>query len=117
MRARASTGDRGSATVLVVVHAAVLLVLGVALAAVVAVVHQHRVAQAAADLAALAGARADADGADGCGQASSIARANGAQVASCSVAEGGVRITVRVQPPSWPPGLPDLSADARAGPA
>lgn len=117
MRAIAAQDDHGSGTVLVVVHAAVLVVLGVAFAAVVAVVHHHRVAQAAADLAALAGARAAADGADGCARATTIARANGARRVSCSLSDQDVLIRVRVEPPSWPPGLPDLSADARAGPA
>lgn len=117
MRTLVARDDEGSATVLIVVHAAVLLVLGVAFAAVVALIHQHRVAQAAADLAALAGARADADGGNGCAQALAIAQANRARLSSCSAVDGDVRIRVLVSPPSWPPGLPDLSAQARAGPA
>lgn len=116
MRASSGREESGSATVLVVVHAAVLLLLGVAFSAVIALVHQHRVAQAAADLAALAGARANADGAGGCGQASAVARANRARLTACAVVDRDVRVTVHVDPPSWPVGLPDLSAQARAGP-
>ena len=51
-------GDQsGAATLLVMAMAGVLLLLGAALAVVTALVAAHRVAQAAADLAALAGAR------------------------------------------------------------
>lgn len=101
---------------LVVVHASVLLVLGVALSAVVAVVHQHRVAQAAADLAGLAAARTVAEGGDGCGAAAAIARANRARLSGCVVRGRDVRVQVRVRAPGWPPGLPDLRARSRAGP-
>ena len=114
---RGPTDERGAGTVLVVVHATVLLALGVALGAVAALVHQHRVAQAAADLAALAGARSVADGADGCGSAGTIARANRARLTGCRVVGHDVRVTVRVPPPAWSPWLPEMSAEARAGPA
>ena len=109
--------DSGSGTMLVVVQATVLLFLGVALAAVAAVVHQHRVAQAAADLSALAGARVLADGGHACAGADRIARANQAELDRCRVLGRDVRVRVRVPPPAWPPWLPDLPAEARAGPA
>ena len=49
--------QRGSATLLVLAMAGVLLLVGSALGVVAAMVRAHRVAQSAADLAALAGAQ------------------------------------------------------------
>lgn len=106
--------DRGSATVLVLVHLTVLLVLGAALGAVAAVVVRHRAAQAAADLAALAAATRSADG--GCAAATDVARANGARVTECLLVGPEAEVEVAVPPPAWPPGLPELTAEARAGP-
>ena len=108
--------ERGSGTVLVLVHAEVLLFLGVALSAVGGVILQHRAAGSAADLAALAGARTLADGGAGCAAATEIAAANRARLAGCSVEGREVTVRVVVPPPSWPPWLPNIAADARAGP-
>lgn len=70
--------EAGSATLLVVAMAGVLMVLGAAFAVVTAMAVAHRAAQSAADLAALAGARGAAAGGDGCTLATQIAAANGA---------------------------------------
>ncbi len=56
----------------------VLLLVGAALGVVAAMVHAHRVAQSAADLAALAAASAVGRGGDACAAAGRIAAANGA---------------------------------------
>lgn len=79
-----SRNERGSATVLVAVFCAVLLVvtlLGVALAGLVTA--RRRVASAA-DLAALAGAGAVQQGRPACGPAGIVAVANGARLVACT---------------------------------
>ena len=68
--------ESGSATLLVLAMAGVLMFLGAALAVVTAMVAAHRSAQAAADLSALAGARGVAEGRDGCASAAEVAAAN-----------------------------------------
>ena len=65
--------QRGAATPMVVACLSLLLALGAALGVVAAMVHDHRVAQSAADLAALAGAAALQRGDDGCAAAGSVA--------------------------------------------
>jgi secretion/DNA translocation related TadE-like protein len=95
----------------------VLLLVGAALGVVAAMVHAHRMAQSAADLAALAGAQAQARGRDPCSAAVSIATANGATIDSCVVAGRDVRVRVTVVGPHWLGQRHDLSAQARAGPA
>ena len=114
---RASRGSRGAATVLGVAMAGLLLLLGVALVELGAVVVAHRRAQAAADLAALAGASTRSDP---CAAAQRVARGNGAQLVSCTpeaaVAQPAVLVTVRVDAP---PGLDRgqlIEGHARAGP-
>ena len=83
--------QRGSATVLVVAVAGLLLVIGMALGVVGAMVRAHRVAQAGADLAALAGAHGLAVGRD-------------------------VVVTVVATGPHWLGQTADLTGEARAGP-
>lgn len=113
------TDQRGSATAM-----ASFVVCGVLVLALVAgwwagaVSLRHR-AGAAADLAALAGAQAWVTGSAPCPSARHVARANGADVASCRVvgssivvvAEATTQVSVLGQP--W-----TLTArrDARAGP-
>lgn len=116
MRPRGSRrrSARGAATVLGVAFAGLLLLLGVALVELTAVVAAHRRAQAAADLAALAGATSRAGP---CAAAGSVALANGARLTSCTPEGVGVLVSVRVD---TPPGLGRLlviEARARAGPA
>ena len=77
--------ESGSATLLVLAMAGVLMFLGAALAVVTAMVAAHRSAQAAADLAALAGARGVAEGRDGCASAAEVAAANRARLTHCPV--------------------------------
>jgi secretion/DNA translocation related TadE-like protein len=79
-------------------------------------VHAHRGAQSAADLAALAGAQAQARGGDACAAASTVATANGATVDSCTVDGFDVLLQVTVTGPHWLGQRHDLSAQARAGP-
>lgn len=78
------------AVLVVVGIAALLLVGGVARAT------GERV-RGAADLAALAGARAQADNADACAAARSSATANGAEVVACRVSGDEVEFVVTVE--------------------
>jgi secretion/DNA translocation related TadE-like protein len=110
-------GQRGSATLFAVAVVGLLALVGAALGVVGAMVHAHRVAQSAADLAALAGARAQARGGDPCAAATEIAQANGASVDSCAVEGYDVLLQVTVVGPRWLGQRHDLSAQARAGPA
>lgn len=107
-------GERGSATLFAVAVVALLMMVGAALGVVAAMVHAHRVAQSAADLAALAAAAATGDP---CGAATRIAEANGAGLDACQVEGPDVRVTVTVRGPHWLGQPHDLSAAARAGPA
>ncbi len=106
----------GAATVFAAVVAGVLLALGVGLGVVGAVVIDVRRAQAAADLAALAGAAAPSAGRDACGEVARVAGANGARVLSCSVAGPEVDVAVAVSGPRWLGLSVDPTARARAGP-
>ena len=110
--------DQGSATIWTLGVALLFLAATyVVLVVCVAVGARHR-AEAAADLAALAGAAAAQNGADGCASAATIAYANGASVTSCDLADDGT-VTVRVRvvaPPSvarWKTSA--VEATARAG--
>lgn len=109
--------ERGSVTLFAVGCLAVLLLIGSALGVVAALVHAHRLAQSAADLAALAGAVAVSRGQDPCLAGAEIAEANGGAVTSCRVAGRDVVIRVEVAGPHWLGQVADLGADARAGPA
>jgi secretion/DNA translocation related TadE-like protein len=109
--------EGGSATLLVVAMAGVLMLLGSALAVVAAMVVAHRAAQSAADLAALAGARDVAIGRDGCAGASQIADANGARLTHCTVSGRVVDVEVMVNGPHWLGQTADLAARSRAGPS
>lgn len=109
--------EGGSATLLVLAMAGVLLLVGAALGVVVAMVRAHRTAQSAADLAALAGAQALQRGGDPCGRAAEIATADGARLSGCSSRGSVVTVQVTVAGPHWLGQSADLSAEARAGPA
>jgi secretion/DNA translocation related TadE-like protein len=111
------SAERGAATVLVVAMAGVLLMVGAALGVAGAMVVAHRRAQAAADLAALAGAEALAQGNDGCVRAAGVAAANGASLTSCVPAGADVQVAVTVTGPHGLGQAADLAAEARAGPA
>ena len=116
---RSALPERGAATVLVVAMTGLLLLVGCAAGVVGAIVVAHRTAQAAADLAALAGAEAAVEhsGRDPCRTAADIASANGATLVRCTVDDTDVRVEVSVPGPRWLGQDRDLSAEARAGPA
>ena len=106
--------DDGAGTVLVIAMAGLLMFVLVGLAAVSGLVTAQRRAQAAADLAALAGASVGT-GAE-CAEAARIAEANGAALIQCSVISREVRVEVKVPGPRWPGRRVQVSAEARAGP-
>jgi secretion/DNA translocation related TadE-like protein len=110
-------GERGAASLFAVACLSVLLMVGAALGVVAAMVHAHRAAQSAADLAALAAAAEVADGGDACAVAGRIAAANGAGLEVCEVSGRDVLVTVTVDGPRWLGQSGDLAAAARAGPA
>lgn len=105
--------EGGSATVLVVAMAGVLMFVLVGLAAVSGLVTAQRRAQAAADLAALGGA---AEPADACATAGRIAAANTAVLDGCTVDGSEVTVVVSVAGPHLPGRRVRVSAEARAGP-
>lgn len=113
---RPDDDDQGSATVLVLAFCSALLLVGAALGVVAAMVLAHRTAQAAADLAALAGASAQARGRDPCAASAAVAAANGARLRSCTPRLDEVRVVVEVAGPKWLGQGADLAAEARAGP-
>ena len=110
--------ERGTATAWTVPVIGVLALLTVLMAGVGGALVTLRRAQAAADLAALAGATAHAAGRGACGEAARVAELNGTRVDSCGVLDGGdVRVVVSatVQVP-WPEQL-RVRGRARAGPS
>lgn len=110
--------ERGSATVWVLVLAAVLgLVAVAAVLAGAAVVARHR-AGSAADLAALAAAgRAVIGDASACSAADDVAQANAAELTGCRIGAGSVvAVEVRVPVRLGPLGVHAAVGRARAGP-
>ena len=106
--------ERGAATVLVVAMAGVLMFVMTGLAAAGGLVTAQRRAQAAADLAALAGAsRLD----DACGRAGEVAAANAAVLKACRLDGDDVIVEVSVAGPRVPWRDVRVTAEARAGPA
>lgn len=116
MSGRAEADARGSVTVLVAAVAGLVMFVGAALGVVMAMVHAHRVAQTAADLAALAGARSIAIGGDGCAGAARIAAANTARLTACGISGAVVTVEVVVSGPHWLGQSADLTGRSRAGP-
>lgn len=106
--------DDGSATVLVVAMAGVLMFVMVGLSAVGGLVTAQRRAQSAADLTALAAAAAGE--LDACAEALRAATANGAGLDGCEVHGSEVRVVVSVNGPAMPGRDVRVSAEARAGP-
>jgi secretion/DNA translocation related TadE-like protein len=109
--------EDGVATVLSISLAGILVVVALLGGAVVGLVDAHRRAEAAADLAALAGAGALTQGADPCAAAATIAGRNGGHVVSCRTAARTVAVVVAVAAPGALGAMPPLQARARAGPA
>ena len=95
--ARRPFADTGSATVWVLVLAAVLVAAGIAVTLVLGVVIAHRRVVTAADLAALgaAGRLVESRG-SACRAAADVAAANGAALVSCRIEGGSVVVSVRV---------------------
>jgi secretion/DNA translocation related TadE-like protein len=94
----------------------VLVTVTLAAGGVVGVVAAHRVAQSAADLAALAGAAALQDGGEACQRAALVARRNHAHLRQCRVQEWNVAVVVVADTARLPGGVLDLEARGRAGP-
>ncbi len=116
---RGSRTDRGAATMYAAALATVLVTAAtIAVLVVTAVLASHR-ARAAADLSALAGATAQADGLDACRTAGVVAQANGASLTTCQVAGSPlsfvVSITVAVGTGLRAPLPVAVHADAKAG--
>ncbi len=111
-------GERGSTSLIGAAMIAALAAMTVGGAHVgAAVIARHR-AQAAADLAALAGAGSVPAGTDtACAQASALARAMGATTVACAL--HGLDIVVSVEVPTTLslPRMGPARAIARAGPA
>lgn len=114
---RASDGDRGAASILLLAIGLLMVAAGVAGAAIGDTrVARHR-AHNAADLGALAGAMRAAFGeADACAQAGRLVTANGGRMTDCTVT--GLEVVVRAEVEVRPlPGLTrQAEAVARAGP-
>ena len=106
--------ERGAATVLVVAMAGVLMFVMTGLAAAGGLVAAQRRAQAAADLAALAGA-SHLD--DACARAREVALANGGTLGACQVDGNNVVVEVFVPGPDVPWREVQVTAEARAGPS
>ncbi len=108
--------ERGAAALLAVAMTGVLMFVSSALGLASGLFVAHRRAQAAADLAALAGAAAAARGQPACVATDEVARRNGARVEECSVDGDTVSVRVVVAGPGWRGLQADLDASARAGP-
>ena len=87
-------GQQGSAAVLAVGLVGVLVAVTALVAALGGMVVDQRRVEAAADLAALAGAAAAQRGNDGCAAARSVARRNDGRVDRCTVAGSVVEVRV-----------------------
>jgi len=115
-------GQQGSATVLVAGLIGVVLLLGAVALLVAGYEIAYRRARVAADLAALSGAAAFAQGGDACRQARRSAADNGAWALSCDQVgdqiDHVVTVRVRVEVSTRLRGLPDgVEALAHAGSA
>lgn len=110
--------ERGTATAWTVPFLGVLALLTVLLAGVGGALVTVRQAQAAADLAALAGATAHAAGRVPCAEVQRVAVRNGTTVETCTVLPGGdVQVVVGTTwRGPWPEPL-RVRGRARAGPA
>lgn len=116
-----AAGDEGAAVVAALALVVVLVVVALVLGAVAAVLAARSRASAAADLAALAAAPdALLSPATACSRAEGVVRANGAELASCTVVDGDVVVVARVRLPHVSPlallaGASAPEAASRAG--
>lgn len=120
MRSALSRRDqRGAATVLVMPFVGVLALVTVVLAFQGGVLVTQRRVQAAADLAALAGAAALQHDDDGCAAAAAVADRNGSRLTGCQVsgpAGRDVVVTVERDGPTVLGRSVTVEGSARAGP-
>jgi secretion/DNA translocation related TadE-like protein len=109
--------DRGGATIWTIAAGALVVLVALGAAAVAAaVVARHR-AQAAADLAALAGAAVAIEGdLPTCARAAEFAAHNGARLVGCRLDGADVTVAVAVVPPELIDFGLAATAAARAGP-
>jgi secretion/DNA translocation related TadE-like protein len=109
--------DSGGATVWALATGLVTVVVAISVAAGgAATVARHR-AQAAADLAALAGAAHSVEGqVVACERAAAIAAANGARLTDCQLEGWDLVVTAEVRPARVAAVAGDARASARAGP-
>jgi len=118
---RGAADERGSGTLLIVGLMAVVGVVAVVATVAAAYLVAGHQARGAADLAALSGAAAFAEGRAPCPAATRLARANGARVTSCDQVGDDVdyvvSVAVVVEVGVRVPGLPrTLPGRAHAGP-
>lgn len=108
--------DEGAGVVLVLGLVAFLVTTALVCGGIVALVVGHRQAQAAADLAALAGAVAVSQGGDACAVVREIASRNGATGTTCTTSGPVVTVEAAVR---MPPALGgrEVRGRARAGPS
>ena len=117
---RGVTSERGAGSVLVLIVMMVLLVAACVAVCGVSWVRCAHSARSVADLAALAGARALADGADACAAARVTATSNGATLTGCLPTASGDRPLVKVDVgvpvrPHLPGGPETFTGTATAG--
>jgi secretion/DNA translocation related TadE-like protein len=112
---RPARDERGAAVVVGIALSGLLLVVASASVGSVGIVLAHRRAQAAADLAALAGAGALQHGADPCMAARAIAARNRAVLTRCRVDGASVLVATAVALPRAL-GSGTIPARSRAGP-
>ncbi len=108
--------ERGVGTILGLTMIALLTMFALVAAGVMSIVDAHRRAQAAADLAALAGAQGRAAGRDPCAAAALVAGRNGARLTSCRLDGADVLVEVAVSAARPLHLRGPLPARARAGP-
>ena len=111
------TADAGIATVWGLMIMGILLLLAAVSAGVVSLIGARHQAEAAADVAALAGAQAAVDGEEPCEAARRIAVANDGLLTRCRVAGQIVEVRVDVDGPPLLGTTWTLTGRARAGPA
>jgi secretion/DNA translocation related TadE-like protein len=107
--------ERGAAVVVAIALVAVLVFVAAICVGSVGIVLAHRRAQAAADLASLAGAGALQRGDDPCAAATMIAERHEAAMTDCVVDGRAVVVATAIELPLALTGRP-VAARARAGP-
>lgn len=116
MPSRDRRAETGIATMWGLAIMGILLMLAGVSAGVVSLVGTRHQAEAAADLAALAGAQAAVDGGDPCEAATRIASDNAGVLVDCTVDGDIVEVRVEVNSPRLFGTVWSLTGRARAGP-